>query len=247
MMNEMFVKAIQDGTKIELIKTTDINGKPLDVFTGKVHRAPLATEPSVTALGASTLQSIVDFFKDMEEHDGLSVHIVHHREVSVISDIKGENRNRDTYITAKCDNIFGDNFKFGYYYPTSEFIISIQALFNETSDKGLLLNLISQIMASDVREESDNMVSQSVQVRQGVSLKAEVGVKNPWMLAPFRTFREVYQPSSPFILRIRQTAPGKLPEVALFEADGGKWKLEAIGDIKTWLKTKLGDDAVIIG
>lgn len=239
MMDYSFIQAIQNGAQTLKVETTDIDGDPLDVFTKPVFRAPLATEPCVKTLESSTLQSIVDFYKSeqTDERDALTVHVVHHREVRLIGGIKGENRERDTYITAKCDNIFADTFKFGAFYPTSDFIISVQSLFNENSDKASLLQLISQIIASDVRSESDNGIHQSVEVRQGVSLKAEVTVKNPWMLAPFRTFREVYQPISPFILRLRQQAPGKLPEVALFEADGGKWKLEAIQGIKRWLDT----------
>ena len=54
-------------------------------------------------------------------------------------------------------------------------------------------------------------------------------------LKPFRTFREIEQPESEFILRY-QNRNGI--EAALFEGDGGCWKLDAILRIKEWLSDK---------
>ena len=48
----------------------------------------------------------------------------------------------------------------------------------------------------------DNGVSQEVEARQGVSLKALVQVKPRVALRPFRTFLEVEQPVSEFLLRL---------------------------------------------
>lgn len=45
----------------------------------------------------------------------------------------------------------------------------------------------------------------------------------------------VLQPESEFIFRLRSQA-GAIPECALFEADGGKWKLDAVLAIKAWLE-----------
>lgn len=60
--------------------------------------------------------------------------------------------------------------------------------------------------------------------------------------SPLRTFYEVEQPSSPFVLRFSENA-----KVALFEGDGGAWKLEAVENIKKWLRTKLyGENVHII-
>ncbi len=53
-------------------------------------------------------------------------------------------------------------------------------------------------------------------------------------LRPYRTFAEVEQPASQFVFRINQNA-----QMALFEADGGKWRLEAINNIANYLKESL--------
>ena len=54
-------------------------------------------------------------------------------------------------------------------------------------------------------------------------------------LSPYRTFREIEQPESQFLLRIRTDDRGNA-EVALFEADGGVWRNEARLRIAEYLK-----------
>lgn len=71
-------------------------------------------------------------------------------------------------------------------------------------------------------------------VRAGVTLKGREAVDNPFVLAPYRTFPEVTQPSSPYILRIRDVQ-NSLPTAMLVEADVGAWRLAAVQNIKSWL------------
>ena len=53
-------------------------------------------------------------------------------------------------------------------------------------------------------------------------------------LQPFRTFLEVEQPAGEYIFRVQ---PGN--SCALFEADGGLWRLKAMDLVKGWLKNNL--------
>ena len=88
----------------------------------------------------------------------------------------------------------------------------------------------------------DNGINQTTTVKSGVASLAKATAPNPVTLRPYRTFTEVTQPSSQFVLRINKEA-----ELALFEADGGKWKLEAIKNIADYLKTGLkGKDNITI-
>ena len=66
---------------------------------------------------------------------------------------------------------------------------------------------------------------------------AQAKTPNPVTLRPYRTFNEVEQPASQFIFRIN-----KMANLALFEADGGKWQLEAIGNIARYLAKELVDN-----
>ena len=63
-------------------------------------------------------------------------------------------------------------------------------------------------------------------------------VPNPVILRPYRTFPEVEQPASSFIFRMKEN-DGVC--CALFEADGGAWKNEAMRNIKEYLKENLCD------
>jgi hypothetical protein len=65
----------------------------------------------------------------------------------------------------------------------------------------------------------------------GVATVSNTQVPNPIKLKPFRTFAEIEQPESEFILRLQDG-----PRIALFAADGGKWKLEAINSIKKYFQ-----------
>ena len=58
---------------------------------------------------------------------------------------------------------------------------------------------------------------------------------------------EVDQPVSPFVLRLRGGGNGSLPSCALFEADGGKWRLAAIENVKAWLASRLPASVPVYG
>lgn len=63
-------------------------------------------------------------------------------------------------------------------------------------------------------------------------------VPNPVTLIPYRTFLEVQQPASDFIFRMKSSCG---VQCAIFEADGGTWKNEAMNNIKEYLKNELAD------
>lgn len=101
-------------------------------------------------------------------------------------------------------------------------IIKLRSGFVETGDLGYLLDLLGSIRKDDGVQTEDNGVSQIVTATQGVSLKRNVQVKPRVALAPYRTFTEVEQPASEFLLRLSDDG-----QVGLFEADGGFWRLAA--------------------
>lgn len=79
-------------------------------------------------------------------------------------------------------------------------------------------------------------VTQTVEARQGVALNALVEVKPRIQLQPFRTFLEVPQPESEFLLRVDPNEG-----IGFFEADGGVWKLEAKRNIADYFEKNLKD------
>lgn len=128
-------------------------------------------------------------------------------------------------------------FDFNYFMDTEEFNIALQSKFVLNSDRQILLQVIGNISEENVKKTGDDGVSQAVTINQGVASKADVKVPNPVILAPYRTFLEVEQPESQFIFRMKDG-----PRGAIFEADGGAWRNQAIVNIREYLKEQLSEE-----
>ncbi len=114
----------------------------------------------------------------------------------------------------------------------------------ENNDKAKILKIVGNIKDKAVRQYGDDGITQQVTAKTGLALVEDVPVPNPVMLAPFRTFMEVEQPESKFVFRMKRGDDG--PECALFEADGGAWKLEAMKRIKAYLQAELDGTGIAI-
>lgn len=115
-------------------------------------------------------------------------------------------------------------------------VVELQSLYAVTPDRDSLLALLSRIDVNQGVSTVDNGVSQEVSVRTGVVLKEQQTVQPIVHLQPYRTFLEVEQPASDFLLRLSKSG-----YPALHEADGGAWKLEAKRNIAAYLGEQLAD------
>lgn len=115
-------------------------------------------------------------------------------------------------------------------------VIELQSLYAVTDDRDYLLALLSRIDVNQGVSSVDNGISQEVSVRTGAVLKEQQTVQPIVRLQPYRTFLEVEQPASDFLLRL-----DKEGRPALYEADGGAWKLEAKRSIAAYLGEQLAD------
>lgn len=115
-------------------------------------------------------------------------------------------------------------------------IVELQSLYAVTDDRDYLLALLSRIDVNQGVSSVDNGISQEVSVRTGAVLKEQQTVQPIVHLQPYRTFLEVEQPSSDFLLRLDKDG-----RPALYEADGGAWKLEAKRNIAAYLGEQLAD------
>lgn len=115
-------------------------------------------------------------------------------------------------------------------------IVELQSLYAVTTDRDYLLALLSRIDVNQGVSSVDNGISQEVSVKTGAVLKEQQTVQPIVHLQPYRTFLEVEQPASDFLLRL-----DKEGRPALYEADGGAWKLEAKRNIAAYLGEQLAD------
>lgn len=127
---------------------------------------------------------------------------------------------------------------FGYYMDLEEFIIQLQTCFVNTLNKQKLLELVSSFVESEKLEIADNGISQTVSIEKGAAVKSKNSVEvNPFVrLAAYRTYAEVEQPETIYLLRVKQGN-----RIALYEADGGKWKLDAQKNVSEYLRNGLTD------
>lgn len=138
---------------------------------------------------------------------------------------------RQVYYEAKATDVPG--FTEGYR-EQEKAIIELRSKFVPSEGTEYLLDLLSRISKESNVASNDNGVSQTVEARQGISLKSTVQIKPRVPLRPFRTFQEVEQPESEFLLRLNEAG-----DVGLFEADGGMWKLRARETVKAFLENAL--------
>lgn len=115
-------------------------------------------------------------------------------------------------------------------------VVELQSLYAVTDDRDYLLALLSRIDVNQGVSSVDNGISQEVSVRTGAVLKEQQTVQPIVHLQPYRTFLEVEQPASDFLLRLDKDG-----RPALYEADGGAWKLEAKRNIAAYLGEQLAD------
>lgn len=125
-------------------------------------------------------------------------------------------------------------FPFGQFLSQENFLIGLAAQFQQTDDRDYLIGLASQIDLKEKIVLADDGISQNVTTAKGMAFKETVTVRNRVSLAPYRTFREVAQPASEFVFRARDGGM-----LALYEADGGAWKIAAIQAVAAWLKNRL--------
>lgn len=108
---------------------------------------------------------------------------------------------------------------------------------NEGSEA--VLRFAGTIESGTLAAYSDDGISQSATVKKGIAGKESALVPNPVKLRPYRTFIEVQQPESEFIFRMSDC--NEEIGCAIFEADGGAWKREAMKNIKEYLEFELAD------
>ena len=180
-----------------------------------------------------SLNGLIDYIKTDAENlfkDGGKRHIVRVKSptlVEVIAPQTGYWRERET--VAYCEAVVPEIY-FGRYMNSDDFQVMVQTCFLETENRKTVLMLAGSVRKEQNMQTADDGVSQRVTINAGVSTAADVIVKNPVELIPYRTFHEVSQPESPFVLRFNEDG-----NAALFTGDGSKWKLEAVDHIREYL------------
>ena len=194
--------------------------------------------PKATAMEVSTLTGLVEYIKagidSMAEK--MIIHVDSPTRVYLTSQLD-EDRRRECLIKAEAEI---PDFPYGRFMWHENFLIALQSQFIPGEDRELLLRFAGTVENGTVAQYGDDGVTQKATIKTGIASKGEAIVPSPVNLRPFRTFVEVEQPESAFIFRMRQNERYGV-ECALFEADGGAWKHEAMDNIKKYLQYELAE------
>lgn len=203
------------------------------IYTDK--NLTVITEPTVETLNFKTLTGLAETLKKESAFFNcpLVVSALEHDKVKVVSSINVSDRQRETPYTANAET---PDFAYGRFMPYEDMMIALKSKFVETQSLLNLVQLLGTITEENTASASDDGFSQSVVVKKGIALKDNKVINPRVRLTPFRTFVELEQPESEFLLRLQEGG-----RVALFEADGGAWKLKARENVANYLRESLDD------
>lgn len=212
-----------------LARPTTVEVKGQTFSTVNLNR--VSEQGSVAELQVNTLTGLVDYVKSQFDGDKpLMIQVCSPTTVYLFDALDSTN-DRRKYIHAKA---VLPEIQFERFIDREAFQIMLQANFVGNPDKETVLQIVSNIVEDGSAQIKDNGLAQQVTVKKGVASVGYEQIPNRVTLKPFRTFAEITQPESEFILRLKEGA-----RVGLFEADGGAWELNAIHSIAGYLTEQL--------
>lgn len=226
----MLKEAIEKIVDLATVQTYSIDG---ETYSEKpLHHIPRYYDKP-ESFGLSGLDGIVKMVR--AEIDRLNapliIRISSPDKVDVFTTY-GPDMSRNAVYTASAQTA---GFRDGYT-DHMETIIRLRSRFCPNEGQSYLLQLLSSINMDQSAQSTDNGVTQTITAKKGIALSQTVTVKPIIKLRPYRTFHEVEQPESEFLLRIDQDG-----RVGLFEADGGAWKLNAKENVMNYFEAALED------
>ena len=184
--------------------------------------------PKAAKIEMNTLSSLIDYIKaNVDEMPGkMIIHVQSPTLVQMYSELDYE-RKREYMVEV---NASVPDFRFNQFSDHEPFCINLQSKFidDPDTDRALLLKFAGTVEAGTVAEYGDDGVTQKATVKTGIASKGEAIVPSPVTLKPL----------SNFVFRMKQDRYDGI-QCALFEADGGAWKIAAMREIKTYLKEQL--------
>lgn len=233
----MISKAIEKILDLATPNVQNINGstfadKPLIRVDEEQRAKPIAM---------STLTGLVQYIKKNNSEFKPGKYIILVKSPTMVSLVSAldHDRSRETLAEVGAEI---PGFSFGRFIGHEEFLIGVQSKFlddeAEENDKPLILKFAGTVKGGTVAQYGDDGISQKATIKNGVSSLSEAIVPSPCKLKPYRTFTEVKQPMSSFIFRMKEGTANDI-QCALFEADGGAWKNEALANIREYLEEEL--------
>lgn len=227
----MLKEAIQHIEEMAAPTIHEVDGS---VYASKELVHVMDKKPMPRCIDLTGLDSICKMVRNEAEHVGLQIFIQvkDYKNVSVFTALDDD---EDRLYLYKC---IADtpSVTVGTFMDYEKAVIELRSLYIPNDGTKYLLSLLSSISNESRVTSSDNGVTQQVEAKSGIALSSMVKVEPRVTLQPFRTFIEVEQPASEFLLRINDRG-----QIGMFMADGGVWKLEATRNVAGYFEEKLQD------
>lgn len=225
-----------DRTAIEkIVELSAPNIKEINGYEYTDKPLSVVKSPTVSTITFHTLDGLVNTLKEeYSDFNGpLIVDIYDEETVKVYTAIGLNDRQREKPYEVLAELV---SIPFNQVLDYERMMITLKSKFVETPELLETVKLLGTITEENSAQLSDDGFTQSVVVRKGIAMKEGKVVKPIVRLKPYRTFNEVDQPESEFLLRLFEGG-----SVALYEADGGAWKLQARWNVAEYLKNALAD------
>ena len=235
-MLKSFIKHIQDTTQ-PLIHTIDPDidsGSTFAVASNgeAVELRPVIDHPDTLPL--HSLDALVKLVRTeaVKAKPPLYITIPDHLTVRCFGQPNEEARFfRQFYYEAHAADVPGWDEKVQLGFEEAQ--IAMRTRFQETADTIYALKLLSDICCGAKVVCNDNGIATTVTTQKGVALQSNEQIRPIITLKPYRTFQEVEQPESIFLIRVNERG------ITFTEADGGMWKLKARQTVKAFLEAEL--------
>lgn len=231
MLKEL-IEHIQKTTQ-PLIAT--VNGSTFRITSDGDVDEILPTLFHPATLDLNSLDALVTLVKtEASEMDApLYIAIPDHKTVRCFGQPKDEDEHcfRQVYYEAHATDVPGWEPKTTLGFEEAQ--IALRTRFQETPDTLYAMKLVSDISLGAKVIYNDNGIATTITTQKGVALQTNEQIRPLVKLRPYRTFQEVEQPESIFLIRVSDRG------ISFIEADGGMWKLSARETIKKYLESRL--------
>ena len=224
------IEHIEQNMRPEIIKAEGRDFSSRKIFDIK--------EELPNAISIKSLPGLIDYVGDDFDNieDGEMMIVINAiNDIIVVGQLTGR-KNRPVFAHLNTHFV---EFQFDTYMSIEDFTIGLHTRFVHTEALEEVLKFISLISAEQEDVFTDDGVSQTVAIKQGITQRADAQVPSPVVLEPYRIYPELDQVESAFKLRMKRPRGDQEPKCALFQCDGGAWISEARERIYDYIKKNL--------
>ncbi len=230
----MIKAAIEKLMELSRPRTFEVEGETFIADCDGRYKQVRTELDKTQSINLNSLDALVAFVKTeaCRMHDKVYITVPNHKTVNCFTHPYEQLRNERVYLyVAEATDVPGWDGK--ATLPFEEAMIALRTRFQSTADTDYALKLLSDITTGSKVTYNDNGVATSVVTKRGIDLQSNAAIRPIISLRPYRTFQEVEQPASQFLIRINERG------ITFVEADGGMWKLDARKIIKAYLESAL--------